>query len=197
MSKRLHFRDHVLEGLSQQLYWRLYQVIEYEGTPFHNDEELNSYWMWMFQNFGSDESIATADSRVFRSQVSLFMASCYENWALVSKAIGNEKLLLEGLRELKRLIELSKSYAVLWWVYGEEEPRDDEGTIPAFIANFVKGVPDDASLNAFLRLPHMRELFREVSDKADEARFKNAEAAYNRQIKIDAKNRQREQTKKH
>ena len=42
----------------------------------------------------------------------------------------------------------------------------------------------------------MRDLFSDVSDKADEARSKNAEAAYNRQMKIEAKNRQREQTKK-
>jgi hypothetical protein len=196
MSKKLHFRDHILEGFSQQLYWRLYEVIEDEVSPFHNNEELNSYWMWMFENFGSDQSIQTADSRVFRSQVSLFMASCYENWTLVLKAFGDEKLLLEGIRELKQLIELSRSYTVLWWVYGEEEPPADEGTIPVFIANFVKGVPDDASLDAFLKLPHMRDLFSDVSDKADEARSKNAEAAYNRQMKIEAKNRQREQIKR-
>ena len=150
----------------------------------------------MFENFGSDQSIQTADSRVFRSQVSLFMASCYENWTLVLKAFGDEKLLLEGIRELKQLIELSRSYTVLWWVYGEEEPPADEGIIPVFIANFVKAVPDDASIAAFLNLPHMRDLFADVSDKASEARFKNAEAAHNRQMKIEAKNRQREQTKK-
>ena len=171
-------------------------MIEDEVSPFHNNEELNSYWMWMFENFGSDQSIQTADSRVFRSQVSLFMASCYENWTLVLKAFGDEKLLLEGIRELKQLIELSRSYTVLWWVYGEEEPPADEGIIPVFIANFVKAVPDDASIAAFLNLPHMRDLFADVSDKASEARFKNAEAAHNRQMKIEAKNRQREQTKK-
>lgn len=105
-------------------------------------------------------------------------------------------MLLAGIRELKQLIELSKSYAVLWWVYGDEEPPSGDDAIPVFIANFVQGVPDDTSINAFLKLPHMQDMFRDVFDKANEARFKNAESAYNRQMKIDAKNRQREQTKK-
>ena len=107
MSKKLHFRDHILEGFSQQLYRRLYELVEYEGAPSFDQESLNESWMWMFEHFGSHDSINTADSRVFRSQVALFIASCYENWALVSKAFGNEKLLLEGIRELKQLIELS------------------------------------------------------------------------------------------
>ncbi|MDB6004384.1 MAG: hypothetical protein JWR15_1371 [Prosthecobacter sp.] len=196
MSKQLYFRDHVLEGLSQQLYDRLYELVEYEGAPSFDPEELNGSWIWMFEHFGALNGIQTADSRVFRSQVSLFIASCFENWALVSKAFGNEKLLLEGIRELKQLIELSKSYPVLWWVYGDEEPPAGEETIPVFIANFVQGVPDDASIAVFLKLPHMNDLFREVSDKANEARFKNAEAAYNRQMKLEAKNRQRKQAKK-
>lgn len=196
MSKKLHFRDHLLEGISQQLNRRLYELVEYEGLPSFDDENLNSSWMWMFKCFGSNDSINTADSRVFRSQVALFIASCFENWPLVSKAFGNEKLLLAGIRELKQLIELSKVYAVLWWVYGDEEPPAGDEPIPVFIANFVHGVPDDASINTFLKLPHMSDLFRDVCDKADEARLKNAESAYNRQMKIEAKNRQREQAKK-
>jgi hypothetical protein len=42
----------------------------------------------------------------------------------------------------------------------------------------------------------MLDLFADVSDKASEARFKNAEAAHNKQMKLEAKSRQRELTKK-
>jgi hypothetical protein len=196
MAKKLHFRDQVLEGLSQQLYGRLYELVEYEGGPSFESEELNASWLWMFERFGAPDCIEITDSRIFRNQVSLFIASCFESWALVSKAFVNEKLLREGIRELKQLIEFSKSYPVLWWVYGDEEPPVGEETVPVFIANKIQGVPDDASIAAFLNLPHMRDLFADVSDKASEARFKNAEAAHNRQMKIEAKNRQREQTKK-
>lgn len=196
MAKKLHFRDQILEGLSQQLYDRLYELVEYDGWPSSEAEELNATWLWMFEHFGAFDCIKTADSRVFRNQVSLFIASCFENWTSVSKAFGNDKLLLEGIRELKQLIELSKTYPVLWWVYGDEEPLAGEETIPVFIADKTQGVPDDASIDAFLKLPHMRDLFADISDKASEARFKNAETAHNRQMKLEAKNRQREQTKK-
>ena len=172
MAKKIHFRDQVLEGLSQQLYGRLYELVEYEGGPSFESEELNASWLWMFERFGAPDCIEITDSRIFRNQVSLFIASCFENWALVSKAFGNEKLLREGIRELKQLIELSKSYPVLWWVYGDEEPPPGEESIPVFIANFVQGVPDDASISVFLKLPHMNDVFREVSDKANEARFR-------------------------
>lgn len=193
MSKKLQFRDHVLEGTSQVLFWRLYELVEYEGWPLFDQEVLNASWMWMFKQFGSDNSISTADSRVFRSQVSLFIASCFENWDMASKAFGDEKLLVNGIRELKQLIELAKPYPVLWWVYGDDESGDEE--ITSFTARLIKNIPDDVAIDAFLKLPHMRDLFSNVSDKANKARYKNAEAAYNRQRKIEAKNLQRQQTK--
>jgi hypothetical protein len=150
MAKKLHFRDQVLEGLSQQLYGRLYELVEYGGRPSFESEELNASWLWMFERFGAPDCIKTADSRIFRNQVSLFIASCFENWALVSKAFGNEKLLREGIRELKQLIDLSRSYPLVWWVYGDEEPPADAEIVPVFVANYIQGVHDDASIAAFL-----------------------------------------------
>lgn len=112
---------------------------------------------------------------------------------MASKAFGDEKLLVNGIRELKQLIELAKPYPVLWWVYGDDESGDEE--ITSFTARLIKNIPDDVAIDAFLKLPHMRDLFSNVSDKANKARYKNAEAAYNRQRKIEAKNLQRQQTK--